>query len=135
MFLTPEQIKEYGKQYEKVAAVVKELGEPDKARNDIIVKRFGGFRIFISFLISQLIIGFEHDKNLKKAYLDCVDKRPIITSVGVCTEIGYMIAEERYEQQIKMLKAKLMIAEGELEKTKKVSNGESSHELIEREEG
>lgn len=119
MFLTPEQIKECGKRYKKVAAVLKELGEPNKKRNDIIIERFGGFSIFMSFLISQLVFGFKHDKNLIKTYLDCIDKRPIIVSIGACTEVGYMIAEERYEQQIKMLETKLMIAESELEESKR----------------
>ena len=119
MELTSEEIKKYGEGYKKVAAVLKELGEPNKTRNDIIIKRFGGFSIFMSFLISQLIFGFKHDKNLTKAYLDCIDKRPIIASMGACTEIGYMIAEERYEQKIKTLEAKLIIAESENEKLRR----------------
>lgn len=118
MFFTPEQIKKYEGDLMKVEVVLKELPKTSYARKEIIKERFGGFDIYMCFLMSQLTVGFEHNENLKKAYLACTDKHYIVAMVGVCTETGYIIAEERYEQQIKMLKAKLMIAESEIEQLK-----------------
>lgn len=116
MELTPEQIKRYNEQSKKVEKALKELGPSHKRRAEIITGRFGGVGEFTSYCISQVITGFASDRNLTKAYLDCADKRDVIAMVGACTEVGYMIAEERYEQKVKMLEAKLMIAESEIKK-------------------
>lgn len=112
--------------FKKVTITLKELGQSSNIRQDIITKRFGGKGAFLAYASSQIAVAFKYDRNINEAFLRSSEKRRVLTMVGACTEVGYMIAEEKYEQQIKTLEAKLMIAESEIEKLKRGNNGKNS---------
>ena len=120
MELTQEQRRKYNEDQKKANEVLGELGGPSKERRDILIERFGGVEIFTTYTIAQLVVGFRDNRALTDAFRDCPDKSNVLAMVGAISEIGYAIAEERYEQQVKVLEAKLMIAEEELKKAKEV---------------
>lgn len=115
-----ESLEIFRKSQEKVNKVLAELGPPSLERRNIIKDRFGGFMEFTTYSITQLSIGFIHDKEFMKAFMQSpVKSSKAIAMIKASVELGYLIAEERYEQTIKMLKAKIMIAEAETEKLRR----------------
>lgn len=115
-----ESLEIFRKSQEKVNKVLAELGPPSLERRNIIKDRFGGFMELTTYSITQLSIGFMYDKEFMKTFMQSpVKSSKAIAMIKASVELGYLIAEEKYEQKIKMLDAKIMIAEVEAEKLRR----------------